>query len=70
MFDFLQILSIYPSTQLLHTVSKCLEVVHLPHLLQGPGHRADSWLQHRGEGTEAYPARGAALFILFLLLIL
>lgn len=37
MFDFLQILSIYPSTQLLHTVSKCLEVVHLPHLLGGLG---------------------------------
>lgn len=67
MFDFLQILSIYPSAQLLHTVSKCLKEVHLPHLLLWPGHQAASLAAARA--TEAYPARGTALFILFLLLI-
>lgn len=40
--DFLQILPIHLSTQLLHMVLKCLDVVQLPHLLWWPGHQAAS----------------------------
>lgn len=64
MFDFLQILSIYPSIQLLHMVSKCLEGIHLPHLLRRPGHKAASLAAAPRRGPRK-PALREALLCLF-----
>lgn len=64
MFDFLQILSTYPSIQLLHTVLKYLEVLHLPHLLRWPGHKAESLAEASRRGPRK-PTLQEALLCLF-----